>query len=64
MLEHEPSDAGLQKRDTSSILNVGLVGTGNPTWATCVTSSGTNRSAVHYVFYCIPLNHGKLKYWK
>jgi hypothetical protein len=39
---------GLQKRATFSTLNVGLAGTRNRTRATCVASSGTNRSAIHY----------------
>jgi hypothetical protein len=36
VLENVPPDAGLQKRDTFSTLNVGLAGTGDRTWATCV----------------------------
>jgi hypothetical protein len=48
VLENVPPDAGLQKRDTFSTLNVGLAGTGNQTLATCVARSGTNRSAIHY----------------
>jgi hypothetical protein len=48
VLESVPSDAGLQKRYTFSTLNVGLAGTGNQAGATCVASSGTNRSAIHY----------------
>jgi hypothetical protein len=43
-----PPDAGLQKRATFSTLHIGLDGTGNRTLATCVASSGTNRSAIHY----------------
>jgi hypothetical protein len=53
VLENVPPDAGLQKRDTFSTLNVGLAGTGNRTRATCVACSGTNRSAIHYAL--IPL---------
>jgi hypothetical protein len=45
-----PLDAGLQKRDTLSNLNVVLAGTGNRTRATCVTNSGTNRLSIHYAF--------------
>jgi hypothetical protein len=48
VLENVPPDAGLQKRATFSTLNVGLAGTGNRSRATCVASSGTNRSAIHY----------------
>jgi hypothetical protein len=48
VLENVPPDAGLQKRATFSTLNVGLTGTGYQTLATCVASSGTNRSAIHY----------------
>jgi hypothetical protein len=48
VLENVPPDAGLLKRSTFSALNVGLAGTGNRTRATCVASSGTNRSAIHY----------------
>jgi hypothetical protein len=48
VLENLPPDAGLQKRATFSTLNVGLAGTGNQTWVTCVASSSTNRSAIHY----------------
>jgi hypothetical protein len=51
VLENVPRDAGLQKRDTFSTLNVGLAGTGNQTRATCLASSGTNRSAIHYAFF-------------
>jgi hypothetical protein len=47
-----PPGAGLQKRATFSTLNVGLAGTGNRTWATCVASSGTNRSAIYYALFC------------
>jgi hypothetical protein len=36
VLENVPPDAGLHKRDTFSTLNVGLAGTGDRTWATCV----------------------------
>jgi hypothetical protein len=50
VLENVPPDAGLQKRATFSDLNVGLAGTGNQTPATCVASSDTNRSAIHYAF--------------
>jgi hypothetical protein len=39
---------GLTMWATFSTLNVGLAGTGNRTRATCVASSGTNRSAIHY----------------
>jgi hypothetical protein len=48
VLENVPPDAGLQKRATFSTLNVGLAGTGNRIRATCVASSGTNHSAIHY----------------
>jgi hypothetical protein len=48
VLENQPPDAGLHKRATFSTLNVGLSGTGNRTLATCVASSGSNRSAIHY----------------
>jgi hypothetical protein len=48
VLENVPPDAGLQKRATFSSLNVGLAGTGNRTWATCVASSGTNHPVIHY----------------
>jgi hypothetical protein len=48
VLENVPPDAGLQKRATFSTLYVGLAGTGNWTRATCVASSGTNRSAIYY----------------
>jgi hypothetical protein len=48
VLENVPPDAGLQKRATFLTINVGLDGTGNRTQATCVVSSGTNRSAIHY----------------
>jgi hypothetical protein len=51
VLENVPPDAGLQKRATFSTLNVGLAGTGNQTWATCVASSGASRSAIHYTFH-------------
>jgi hypothetical protein len=51
VLENVPPDAGLQKRATFSTLNVGLAGTGNQTRATCLASSGTNRSAIHYAFF-------------
>jgi hypothetical protein len=50
VLENVPPDAGLQKRATFSTLNLGLAGTGNQTGATCVSSSGTNRSAIHYAY--------------
>jgi hypothetical protein len=50
VLENVPPDAGLQKRDTFSTLNVGLARTGNRTRATCVASSGTICSAIHYAF--------------
>jgi hypothetical protein len=43
VLENVPPNAGLQKRDTFSPLNVGLDRTGNQTRATCVASSGINR---------------------
>jgi hypothetical protein len=40
VLENMPHDAGLQKRATGfSTLNVGLAGTGNQSWATCVAGS-------------------------
>jgi hypothetical protein len=39
-----------EKRATFSTLNVGLDGTGNQTRATCVASSGTNRSDIHYAY--------------
>jgi hypothetical protein len=48
VLENVPSDAGLQIRATFSTLKVGLAGTRNQTWATCMASNGTNRSAIHY----------------
>jgi hypothetical protein len=48
VLKNVPPDAGLQKRAIFSILNVGLAGTGNRSQATCVASSGTNHSAIHY----------------
>jgi hypothetical protein len=44
VLENVPPDAGLQK------LHVGLAGTGSRTRATCVASSGTIRSTIHYAF--------------
>jgi hypothetical protein len=50
VLGNVPPDAGLQKRATFSTLNVGLAGIGNRTRATCVASSGTIRSAIHYAF--------------
>jgi hypothetical protein len=54
VLEYVPPDAELQKRATFSTLNVGLAGTGNRTRDTCVASSGTFRSAIHYAFYPRP----------
>jgi hypothetical protein len=48
VLENVLLEARLQKRATFSTLNVGLAGTGNRTRSTCVASSGTNRSAIHY----------------
>jgi hypothetical protein len=48
VLENVPPDAGLQKRATFSTLNKGLVSTVNRTRATCMTSSGTDGSAIHY----------------
>jgi hypothetical protein len=48
VLENVPPDAGLQKRATFPTLNVGLAGTRNRTRATCVASSATNHSAIHY----------------
>jgi hypothetical protein len=51
VLENVLPDAGLQKRATFSTLNVGLDGTGNQTRSTCVASSGTNRSAIHYALW-------------
>jgi hypothetical protein len=48
VLENVPPDVGFQKRDTFSTINVGLSGTRNRTRVTCVASSGTNRSAIHY----------------
>jgi hypothetical protein len=48
LLENVPPDAGLHKRATFSTLKVGLAQTRNQTWATCVASSGTIRSAIHY----------------
>jgi hypothetical protein len=50
VLENVPPDAGLQIRDTFSTLNIGLAGTGNRTQATCVASSGTTRSTIHYAY--------------
>jgi hypothetical protein len=50
VLENVPPEAGLQKRASFCTLNVGLAGTGNQTQATCVASSGTNRSAIHYAY--------------
>jgi hypothetical protein len=50
VLENVSPGTGLQKRATFSTLNVGLAGTGNQTRATCVASSGTNRSAIHYAY--------------
>jgi hypothetical protein len=61
VLENVPPYAGLQKRATFSTLNVGLAGTGKQTRATCVASSGVNRSAIHYassVWACF--THDKL----
>jgi hypothetical protein len=48
VLENVPPEAGLQKRATFSILNVGLAGTGNQTRATCVAGSVARRSAIDY----------------
>jgi hypothetical protein len=53
VLENVPPYAGLQKRATFSTLNVGLAGTGNRTRATCVASSGTNHSAIHYALHIL-----------
>jgi hypothetical protein len=50
MLDSVPPDAGLQERTTLSTLNVGPSGTRNQTGATCMASSGTNRSAIHHAF--------------
>jgi hypothetical protein len=66
VLENVPPDAGLQKRATFSTLNVGLAVSGNRTWDTCVASSGTNRSAIHYAFIPVGLlsgNKTKLYIW-
>jgi hypothetical protein len=43
-----PPDAGLQKRGNFSTLIVGLAETGEPAWATSVSGSGENCSAIHY----------------
>jgi hypothetical protein len=49
VLENVPPDAGLQtEKSHFSTLNVGLAGTGNRTWSTCVAGSVTRRSAIHY----------------
>jgi hypothetical protein len=48
VLENVPPDAGLQKRANFSTLIIGLAGTGDRAQATCVASSGDNRSAIHY----------------
>jgi hypothetical protein len=50
VLENVPADAELQKRATFSTLIMGLAGSGNQTRATCIASSGTDRSAIHYAF--------------
>jgi hypothetical protein len=50
VLKNVPPDAGLQKRDTFSTLNIGLAGTGNQTRATCGAGSVARRSAIHYAF--------------
>jgi hypothetical protein len=42
---------------TFSTLNVGRAGTGNQTRATCVASSGTNRSAIHYATGFLSCSH-------
>jgi hypothetical protein len=59
VLDNVPPDAGLLKRAIFSTLNVGLAGTGNQTLATCVASSGTIRSAIHYAIEnpAIDLSH-------
>jgi hypothetical protein len=51
VLENVPPDAGLQKRAIFSTLNVGLAGIGNQARATCVASSGTNRSAILHAYF-------------
>jgi hypothetical protein len=48
VLENVPPAAGLQKSASFSSLSVGLAGTGNQTRATCVASSVTIPSAIHY----------------
>jgi hypothetical protein len=48
VVKNVPTDAGLQKRATFSILNVGLTGTGNQTQATYMASSFTRRSSILY----------------
>jgi hypothetical protein len=50
VLESVPPNAGLEKRATCSTLNVGVAGFGNQNRVTCVASSGTNRSAIHYAY--------------
>jgi hypothetical protein len=47
VLENEPPDRVTEKSHLFT-LNIGLAGTGNRTRATCVASSGTNRSAINY----------------
>jgi hypothetical protein len=51
VLDNVPPDAGLQKKNTFSTLNVGLAGTVNQTQATCVASSVARRSATHNAFF-------------
>jgi hypothetical protein len=57
-LENVPPNAGFQKRATFSSLNVGLAWTGNWTRDTCVASSGTNCSDIHYTF-SLAVWHGR-----
>jgi hypothetical protein len=47
-LDNVPPDARLQKKSTISTLNFGLDGMGNRARFTCLASSGTIRSAIHY----------------
>jgi hypothetical protein len=45
-----PRMQAYRKEPPFCTLIVGLAGTGNQTWATCVARSGTNRSAINYDF--------------
>jgi hypothetical protein len=57
VLENVLPDAGFHKRATFSTLNVGLVGTGKQTRATCVAKSGTNRSVIHNALCSLGYRH-------